>query len=365
MSKIELLLSFDHELSLGGARDYDRNLFAPTRALLDAAKRAGVPISLFTDVPCAIRFDEWGISEFAEPYRRQIGEALSGGHDVQLHIHPHWFSSHIANGRFAPSKDFRLADFADGPLQIESIVSRCHAYLTALCRKTRADYRCIAYRAGGFNLAPQTARILHALYAAGIRIDSSIIKGYRFGSDLSLVDFTDVPAQANWNIPLNGPVSAAASGAGLWEIPIASMPRTPLNNVPFLMNRVRHRNRVYDSGGVSIHDANTGITQKLLRLFPRSAWYLGFDDAAQSLHDLMAILRYHVRAHERDERITCAAIGHPKNMGNYAIDLFERFVDAARTRYGDRIAFVTYSDIAARMIEAGGEVAPGRLTTSA
>lgn len=347
MPAIDLLLSFDHELSLGGASDYDRNLFAPTRALFAAAQRSAVPIALFTDVPCAMRFEEWGVANFTEPYREQIAQALREGHDVQLHIHPHWFSSRLENGRFIASRDFRLADFAQGPLQIEAIVEQSHAYLTGLCRQTDPQYRCIAYRAGGFNLAPETPRILRALYRAGIRIDSSVIKGYRFGSNLSLVDFREAPKAANWTMPLEGPPTASTPGEGLREIPIASKPRTPFNNVPFLVNRVRHRDRVYNSGGISIHDVSASPMERAARLLPWSAWYLGFDDAAQSLDDLLAILRHHVREHRDAERIVCAAIAHPKNMGPYAIELFERFVDAARRRYGDALRFTTYRDAAA------------------
>ena len=60
MTKIYLNLSFDHELSLGGVRTtYDKNLFTPTRDILDVADSLGVPVTLFTDVLCGMRFREW------------------------------------------------------------------------------------------------------------------------------------------------------------------------------------------------------------------------------------------------------------------------------------------------------------------
>ena len=78
MHNLKLLLSFDHELSLGGASSYDRNLFDPTDRLLDLADDLGVPVTLFTDVCCAIGFRDWDRDGFYRPYRRQIERVTSG-----------------------------------------------------------------------------------------------------------------------------------------------------------------------------------------------------------------------------------------------------------------------------------------------
>lgn len=346
MPRIKLVLSFDHELSLGGARSYEQNLFEPTRNLLKAANECGVPIALFTDVLCAMRFEEWAPERFCAAYRSQIHEALRAGNDVQLHLHPHWVDSTFSEGTFHPSARFALADFskAPPPSDIRGIVGRGYAYLEALCREADPEYRCIAYRAGGYNLAPETQAILGALYESGIRIDSSIGKGYRFDSDVSHVDFAAMPTMPNWFIACDGPLNAPAS-SGIYEVPIATAPRTPLNNVPFLVKRVLHRKRTYDSGGWTIHAAHTGALERVARLFPRSAWLLGFDDAAQNLPDLLGILRRYMRAHRGADEILCAAIGHPKNMGSYALDLFRGFIEAARKEYGADLSFTTYRAI--------------------
>ena len=346
--KIRLVLAFDHELSLGGTESYERNLFEPTEALMAAAEQIGVPVVLFTDVLCAIKHREWGISRFVDAYDAQLASALRAGHDVQLHLHPHWLTSRWSGGRFDPSRDFSLHAFASdsAPYSIEEIVERGVRYLREVGENADPEYRCNAFRAGGYNIEPSTSRIVRALYDNGIRIDSSIIHGFYFRSALSTIDFRKVPPRANWFLPLDGTISQAGTD-GLFEVPIASAPRNPLNNVPFLLRRVVHRKRRYADGGRSIHDGSTSVREKLGRLFPRSAWTLSFDNYADSGKDVFDVFRRYVAAHDAEAEITCASVSHPKSMGPHARSVMMDFVARAREHFGGDVSFVTFRDVLA------------------
>ena len=205
---LKMALSFDHELSLGGARCYQQNLFAPTDELFRLADQLGVPLTLFTDIWAAIRFREWDRAGFFEPYRQQLARALQSGHDVQLHIHPHWVDTDYRAGRFIPSENYCLADFRDRlpPHDISGIVTQGFETLTELCQSVQTDYRCVAYRGGGYNLQPETQTILSALYRLGVRIDSTIVKGMLFHSRVNTTDYRHMPRQANWFISPDGPL---------------------------------------------------------------------------------------------------------------------------------------------------------------
>jgi hypothetical protein len=347
MARITILLSFDHELPLGGTPSYSEDLFAPTKEVLMAAQRMDVPITLFTDVLCADRFKEWDPIGFFEPYVSQIGEAINLGNDVQLHIHPHWVDSVYRGGSFVPSRSFTLSHFVKGASsqKIGEIVARAKLFLESICRSFNDNYKCIAYRAGGYNLSPATSDILSALFGNGIRIDSSIAKGYHFESTISKVDYRTVPDSPNWYIPLTGPVNQTAS-SGLYEIPIVSKPRTALNNLPFLVKRVIYRGRGHKLRGWGIHErGNTTIVSKLSRLFPQSAWLLSFDEYTTSVRDLMSIVEHHVRLHPKADWIIGSATSHPKSMGKYSRTLMERFVEKMRDTYTDHVQFSTYRQI--------------------
>lgn len=346
MARIKLLLSFDHELSLGGTDCYHTNLFGPTYKILELANKIDVPITLFTDILCAKRFREWDGEGFFMPYYEQIATALKSNHDVQLHIHPHWVDTNFTRGRFIPSKNYKLSDFTNHqwPDNIPGIIGQGTDFLREICCNHKTDYLCIAFRAGGYNLAPETELILSSLYENGIRIESSVTKGFYFKSGISEINFRNMPKSANWFISIKGPLNQEGE-SGLYEIPIAGMPRGIINNVPFLMKRVLFKKRDYKSIGRGIHEGHTSLIQKLRRLFPRSAWTLSFDGYTESVHSLMKIIGYYVNAHQEDNTIICSAISHPKSMGDYSLGLMEGFILALRKEYGDRIEFCTYRQI--------------------
>lgn len=347
MKKIKILISFDHELSLGGTNSYSRNLFGPTDQVIKTANDIDVPITLFTDVLCAIRFKEWDGKLFFQVYREQIRRTIQEGHDVQLHLHPHWIDSKYLNGKIIPSTNFALGDFHNRvwPNNIPGIINRGVEFLNELCTEEFPNYKCIAYRAGGYNLSPETSTILSSLYDNGIRIESSIAKGYFFKSKISEVNFRRMPEKANWFIPLTGPVNRE-SLSGLFEIPIATSPRNPINNISFLLKRVIWKNRRYQSGGWGLHERrNTSFFQKIGRLIPQSAWCLSFDNYAHSVKDLIRILVYHIQKHSNNDEIICCTISHPKSMGEYNRFLMTEFVERLRCIFKNQVEFSTFRQI--------------------
>jgi hypothetical protein len=346
MTQLKIALSFDHELSLGGADCYQRNLFEPTEHLFQLAADLKVPLVLFTDIWSAIRFREWDASGFYQPYEMQVGRALHLGHDVQLHIHPHWVDSEFSEGTFVPSNRYCLAAFQNDapPDDIPGILRRGCEALTELCQTQRHDYRCIAYRGGGLNLAPQTAAILRGLHDLGIRIDSSIAKGWYFQAGFNSVDYRKMPRLANWFISPDQPLNQAAS-RGLFEVPIASKPRNVVNNVPFLIRRFFNRHHIYRSTGWTIEGSKSSWSDRLARLVPQSVWTVSFDSYARTAEDVCDTLRYHVRQHRSEDVIFCAACSHPKFMGPYQRDVMAHFVEWTRAEYQGAVEFVTFRQI--------------------
>jgi hypothetical protein len=346
MQNVTLVLSFDHELSLGGAHSYERNLFEPTARLLDLAKEIRVPICLLTDILSAVRFEAWDRIGFYEPYCRQLHRALREGNEVQLHLHPHWLDVQLDGRRFVLGQRYSLSDFHDEapPRDIAGIVRLGAEALTQICRQADPRWECVAFRAGGYALGRHADRVLRALWENGVRVESSVAKGYFLKTRDSHVDFRQMPAQANWWIDPAGPLDRPGT-QGFFEVPIVAIPRNPWNNVPFLVKRLLHRGRYFDSGGMGFHDARGQAWDKLGRLFPFSAWHLSFDYHTHSARGLLRILEGHLRAHAHDADVYGAAIGHPKSMGPYQRQLMREFVGLARDRFGERLRFATYQQV--------------------
>jgi hypothetical protein len=343
--QLNLVLSFDHELHLGGWDSFRSDLFEPTDALLDCAIDADVPLVFFTDVFCAVQFREWDPKNFLEPYIHQLHRMLREGHEVQPHFHPHWLDSRFDSGTYHPSASFSFAalELNGGP-QIEHAVRIGMDFLRSVCRQATPTFNCLAYRAGGYNLDPQ-ARVLRALYDEGIRIDSSVMKGYRFSSRHSLVDYTQCHAAPQWTFALQGPVTKRAD-TDFWEIPIACVPRNWLTNIPYLVRRVLYRTRAPRPRGVSFHDVGrTAYLAKLRRLFPNDAMEVSFDLHTHSPKALLRMLEHYVDRHQAYPAVCSALCSHPKNMDTYNRQLMVEFVKRVRDRFKESVRFLTFAEL--------------------
>ena len=338
--KIRLFLTFDHELPLGSLKtSYKKALFDPTEKLFESASKNEVPITLFTDILCALRYRQWDRQGFYEPYQSQLRKAVSLGHDVQLHLHPHWLTSGFENGVVIPSKDYSLSGFTENKeFSITEIVHTGSGLLKEICEKENPDYKMLAFRAGGYNIEPGSKEIFIQLAESGIKYDSSVVLKYYFISALSLVDFRKLPEMPNWYIGTNGNFRQA-SDFGIFEIPVAAIPKTPFE-IPTRFKLKHFAGRAPENHGSMIHEGNPGSKiQKLLMLF--SARMLTFDNHTLSAKYLMQILDYNVKRFSGYDTINLAACSHPKTMGDYSFQLMEQFIEMARKKYPD-IEFSTF-----------------------
>lgn len=337
----KLFLTFDHELPLGGVKtSYKEALFEPTDTLLKIADELNVPVTLFTDVLCAFKFNEWDKANFFEPYKDQLQKALYKNHDVQLHIHPHWLTSVFEGKTYVPSQDFKLSDFKANPeWNTEKIIGLGAGFLKEICSVAQNDYQCAAFRAGGYNLEAGSDGIFKNLIEQGIHYDSSICKNYRFSSALSDVDFRGMPEEPNWFIGMDGNLKKT-SGAGILEIPIAGIPKT-IFEVPTRFKLKKYASQAPADHGFQIHQGKpAGMRNRMSQLF--SDRMLTFDNYTYSLGYLMKILEYNLLKYRHYDEIMLCAIGHPKTMGDYAMRLFRDFVLGVREKYRDQVQFCSY-----------------------
>jgi hypothetical protein len=351
VKKIKILLTFDYELPLGYSVDYRAGLFDPAAALLQRAAHVGVPIVLFADVCSAIRFEQWDKTGYHDLFVRQLQDGLTNGHDIQLHIHPHWMTSDFNSGAFQPSLDFSLSKFRE-PRQghtIESIIDAAYNKLDAIGKAVFPAYRCIAYRAGGYDVEPESRRILHKLHQLGVTIDSSVIKEYYSDYNFTHVDYSAAPADSTWLAPLDGPLVKTAKD-GMLELPITSKPTTVFDIVARRWKKINSGRRLsarrYRNGGkgFAVEKGEQTLSASIRKMFNPTV--LSLDKEHLEVKDLLDIVDSNVEKYLHEERdLILTVIGHPKSMGSYHLDLMENFVKDVRHKYGNEVSFVTYRDV--------------------
>ena len=345
LDKINTLLTFDYELPLGGlTKSFDHSLFEPAQRLLDWAGKNEVPIVLFADILSYIRFKQKGIQSYVNAFERQLQNALKAGHDVQLHLHPHWLESEVEENIFYPAPKFRLADFdtTGNGSEIRAIIKKGIESLQEICREVKPDYQCVAYRGEGYNLEPRAVEILGGLFEQGIRFDSTVVPGYFFVSRENKVDFRKVPQKPNWFLPQNGDLEKEA-GEGLLEVPVPSIPKG-IFEVPTAFKLKRYDNRKPEARGPMIHTSDKLPLRDRLKMLMANRM-LTVDNYTYEPNYLNKIFDYHVNKFSNHTEISLALIGHPKSMGDYSFYLLDTFLEHVKHNYDDKASFNTFNDL--------------------
>jgi hypothetical protein len=228
--QIYLLFSSDYELYFGENFLSEREvLIEPTQRILDAFEEEGIPMTLFADVTSVWRYHSLKVeSDYILLFEEQLRRAIHQGHDVQLHLHPHWMTSTFDGKKWEMDESkFKLSDMGYGGRKIKSLESaeeliiRGKKYLEGLLRPIDPSYQCIAFRAGGYGIQPNEKELISALLSAGFKIDSSIVPGMFFKSNVNQIDFRRVPAKLPYRIGTRYGIDQEDS-QGILEIPIAA-----------------------------------------------------------------------------------------------------------------------------------------------
>lgn len=129
-----------------------------------------------------------------QPLRNIVGAVLSGGHDVQLHVHPEWMP--YTHGLDVPHRSHLLSAYSAS--EQEAIVR-----FAALQLEQAGAPRPTAFRAGGFAANGDT---LQALARFGMRYDSSFNRTY---------------GQQDWQSPEPRSAGHLTDYNGVQELPVA------------------------------------------------------------------------------------------------------------------------------------------------
>ena len=191
---MKILLTLDYELFLGSkSGTVDNCLVTPMRHLHESVKEVGGVFTIFVDATYLYRVHELsaGCPELARQYDRltaHLQELADMGHDLQLHIHPHWAFSTYNNGEWQLDHDhYKLCDLE--PHQAVEIVSQSKELLDNIIGKPT-----VAFRAGGFSAQP--TRMLTDLFAAhGLVADSSVCPGSVYDSAQQRYDYSTAPSK--------------------------------------------------------------------------------------------------------------------------------------------------------------------------
>ena len=326
---MQIFLTFDYELYFGkDTGTVERCITGPTDLLTRVAEKHHIRLCHFVDIGFILKLEEESrrhpsLNADLDLIRRQLEQLNRNGHDLQLHIHPHWEDSCYKGGRWeCVTNRYRLHDFSREEISV--IVTK---YKEGLERFTGPG-KVFAYRAGGWCVQPFDS-IGPALQQNGITLDSSVFPGGRYRSELYDYDFRNAPEQSCWKFS-NDPLRPDPQGI-FTELPIASIRNSPLFYWRlFLLGRIDpHRHKPLGDG------VPVPAPRQRRKLLTRPTTNTVSVDGYNA-----HLLTKALRLYEKKNKDHLVVIGHPKALTRYGLDRLDRFIGENRSRH----QFTTFAE---------------------
>ncbi len=222
---MNIFITLDYEIYFGKNHGtVERCIIYPTSELIRIAEKHNVRFCFFVDCGFILKLNEFRkqypqLEKDYSAITKQVKYLSDSGHDIQLHIHPHWEDSSYNGERWIIDVSrYKLADFNE--TEIADIVYRYKKVLTDITSKT-----IFSFRAGGWCLQPFN-KIKKAFIDNGITLDSSVFKNGFYTSDQYSYDFRNAPDKAIYHFD-DEPTKEVENGVFI-ELPISSIRNSPL-----------------------------------------------------------------------------------------------------------------------------------------
>jgi hypothetical protein len=368
---IYVLYSGDYEVFMGGNyRPESEILLEPASAALDVFESIGAPVTFFADLLCLRRYRELGFGEFPDQVDEQLREVVRRGHDVQMHIHPHWLKTEIERREDGSTHyQFDQAWLYPGPhfgevygFMLQHLVAG-KEYLNRLLGDAAPAYRCVAYRAGGYGIVHGDREILAALEDAGYLIDSSVVPGFPGlgAAPGDPVNFGNVPRRGNYRLSREWGLARPAE-SGIFEIPVGAAVVREIG--PMLRLKARairrrlfprpspHVDLGYTAGDafrrkrpVARRSLASRVKGSITRGLSPSMW--GMLEITADTQVMLDITRSYVRRY-RDESpdLFFSVSFHPKDFVASKRDALREYHGMLQRCYGDEIRSITFREAA-------------------
>lgn len=352
-----LCLTFDYELFLGKNHTTEKEiLFDPAAKLARMLSDEEISATFFADICSAIQYQKAGRNEYVEEFEKQLQELYGEGHDIQLHIHPHWLKAVYTAGEWKyADRDYRIHSYGFDRREENNAYDILRVgidRLNTILNKVDSRYQCIAYRAGGFALQPHR-ELVKALYDNGIRVDSSVAPHLLSESNMNSYDYENRHIQSNWWISPDYEwwENAAGASEAVFEIPIATENKNPFI---FGLRRAFKPNTIKLSLGQKkgTYVKSEGNQLGQINLWKYLSGYTAISlDAYQAEFLYQQILRYYKRYKCEKKDVFAAVIGHPKLVTDTYVENARNLIHLIKANKNMRI--MTINDMYQQKIYAG------------
>lgn len=306
-------ITFDYELFFGTySGSAEKCILEPTLKLLELARKHQVYFTFFVDAGYIYQLQQHTYDasclQTLHQVSAQLNTILQEGHEIGLHIHPHWDDSFFKNGKWhINTSRYKASDFTKTEL-----IDLFERYHTAL--KTITGHSCSSYRAGGWCIQP-FPQIREALISQHIFTDSSVYKGGYHQFSAHSYDFRQAPEATEWRFDTDECIPV--ENGRFQELAI-----TPCTLSPFFYWQLYLRMKLNPAVYKPIGDGNwLKDKKKIYRQFYTSTPHFASCDGFFASR-LMAT--YKQLKKQNLQRMVI--LGHPKSLAPYSFDALNDFI---------------------------------------
>jgi hypothetical protein len=323
-----LILTVDHEVFGDGSGSIEACMIRPFERLLSVVEHHGAPLTIFLEPLHLMAAQGTGGGEAVDVVLAQVRKATTLGHEVQLHLHPQWWP--VVQGERA-MPDHAL--WRTGGLEqatVERMIRRALEWLRDGLGEEVVSTISV-FRAGGWCIQPE-AEVLRALWACGLKADSTVAPGVWNPIGVNWHDFRNVPTRPFWRVVdrLDDP-----RPEGLLEIPICTGRVSRLRNIgSHLRKRLTGAHGLPEGCSGTYRGAGTRGMRMRQRLWrARTSGRAMLDFSTLPAGTMADLVEQHIALHATPgPALPIVAIGHSKNFDRRAAEELDKFLRWSRTR---------------------------------
>lgn len=328
--KKQVLITFDYELFLGKrSGSVEESIIIPTEKILSILSKFNHKAIFFVDTLYLIslkkKADNLNVSKDYKLISDQLQKIAKDGHEIFLHLHPHWLdaiyldkenqwdlSNHIRYRLSSFSEEERIKMFADSLEVLKEIIF-----------PVRKDVLFDGYRAGGWCIQPFES-FISCFKTFNIKYDFSVLPNQYYFSEAQYFDFRNTPKYEIYTFSKD--VLQPDENGCFTEFVISTI------KIPsfYLKLSIKAVNRLFPNKskqfghGFSIYakEIQTPVPDRL-----KKQNYL----ACALEHLNWFTLPYFTKYLKENKFMQF--ISHPKMLTQHNIDIFEKFMKKAYSKY--------------------------------
>lgn len=327
---MNIFITLDYELFFAEfSGSVENSIIKPTYALMDIANHFMTKLCFFVDSGYLVKLKEY--KDTYPKLRRdydliceQIQELHLNGHDIQLHIHPHWEDTIYDGEKWVmDTSRYRIHKFSKE--QTLDIVTKYKKVLTDLVGES-----VFAYRAGGWCIQP-FSHLKDALKQNGIWLDSTLYEGGYKDNSTHYFDFRNIPDKTFYRFE-SDPTIEVPNGY-FAEVPISSTKVSPFFYIRYALLRKFAKKEFQIIGdGKGVGRESKDNKQMLTQFTPAVASIDGY-----RISYLQRTLNEYVKYSDNKNFVI---MGHPKAQTKYSLEHLFKFLANNYTKHN----FTTYKN---------------------